>query len=99
MPAAPLVAVTFDELGWTLLKIAKASLQNGMFNIESASTIDTPIPAQHSPSYARRRTEVETVLSEGWNWLLVNGLIVPAAGMNGRNGFMVFSRRGAAYQK
>jgi hypothetical protein len=48
---------------------------------------------RQSPWIGRER-EVELALSEGWNWLVVQGLLVPASGMNGRNGWYVISRRG-----
>jgi uncharacterized protein (TIGR02391 family) len=35
-------------------------------------------------------------LAEGWNWLVVNGLIVPATGFVGSSGYFFISRRGQA---
>ena len=35
-------------------------------------------------------------MSEGWNWLRAQGLIVPASGRNGANDFMAISRAGEA---
>ena len=32
-------------------------------------------------------------LVEAWNWLTVQGLLIPEPGINGSNGFMVLSRR------
>jgi uncharacterized protein (TIGR02391 family) len=47
--------------------------------------------------YPHHRLEaVEVALCEAWNWLFINNLIVPAPGINGKNGWMILSRRGAA---
>jgi uncharacterized protein (TIGR02391 family) len=44
--------------------------------------------------YPRQRTkEIELALAEAWAWLGAQGLIIPAEGMNGRNGFGRLSRR------
>ena len=92
---ALLLALSPAELGRLLLKLGKQSRQNGMFVPN-----DTPLLAAHSerppPEYARREKEIDLALSEGWNWLRVQGLIVPARGMNGTNGWMVISRAGEA---
>lgn len=44
----------------------------------------------------RREKEIELATAEAWNWLSVQGLILPASGMNGTNGWFVISRRGKA---
>jgi hypothetical protein len=43
-----------------------------------------------------KRPEIELALAEAWHWLEVNELIVPAPGINGRNGRKVLSRQGAS---
>ena len=46
------------------------------------------------PSYPRnRQAAIALAFSEAWAWLEAQGLIVPAAETNGRNGFRVLSRR------
>ena len=51
-------------------------------------------PFPHSPGYNDRRTEeISLAITEAWNWLEVQGLLVPASGINGSNGFRLFSRR------
>ncbi len=52
--------------------------------------------AQRQSPWVGREREIELALSEGWNWLPVQGLLVPAGGINGSNGFYVISRRGQA---
>jgi uncharacterized protein (TIGR02391 family) len=93
-----LLALAPEELAPILLKLAKANLQNGIFhpnNITKVTSGSGMAAWQHSP-YNRREHEVDIALSEGWNWLRINSLIVPAPDINGANGFMVISRRGQA---
>ncbi|SCB40709.1 TIGR02391 family protein [Rhizobium hainanense] len=44
----------------------------------------------------RREYEIRFALLEGWHWLEINMLIMPAGGMNGNNGWKVLTRRGRA---
>jgi uncharacterized protein (TIGR02391 family) len=46
------------------------------------------------PQYPREKREaIALALSEAWAWLEAQGLIVPASGANGQNGWRVLSRR------
>jgi hypothetical protein len=46
------------------------------------------------PSYPRSRSvEVHLAFAEAWAWLEAQGLLVPAEGINGTNGFRHLSRR------
>jgi uncharacterized protein (TIGR02391 family) len=82
-----------------LLKLAARLMQNGMFNAEQvvSVTVGTGMAATRVTPYApKREREVKTALYEAWQWLVLNFLIMPAEGLNGAHGFMVFTRRGAA---
>jgi uncharacterized protein (TIGR02391 family) len=81
-----LLALAPEELAPYLLLVAKSQLTNGMFGISVR---------QHVP-YRVCENEAGLALAEGWNWLEVQGLIVPAPGINGKNGWSVISRRGSA---
>lgn len=86
-----------EEVAPILLRLAKAHVERGMFHPNNLNmiTVGTGMAATSVPGYpAHRMSEVETVLSEAWQWLRVNILIVPAPGTNGQSGWMVFSRRG-----
>lgn len=48
---------------------------------------------QGGHKYHGRNAEVEVAIAEAWNWLEVQGLLVPAPGTNGANGWKIFSRR------
>ena len=91
-----LLALAPEELALYVLQVAKTQLQNGMFipsNISQVTSGTGMAAYQHSP-YANREQEVELALSEAWNWLRVQGITVPAPGINGQNGWLVISRRG-----
>jgi hypothetical protein len=50
-----------------------------------------------SPRYPfDKQGRVDILLAEGWEWLKSHGLIVPAAGMNGSNGWMCLTPKGEA---
>lgn len=49
------------------------------------------IETDHYPD--NYRSEIELALTEAWAWLEVQGLIIPAEGTNGENGYLRFSRR------
>jgi len=95
-----LLALAPEELGAILLKVAKSQLQNGMVQLNNLSSVIVGVgmaATRQSPWVGRER-EVELALSEGWNWLVVQGLLVPASGINGSNGWYVISRRGQSIQ-
>lgn len=43
-----------------------------------------------------RKADAELALAEAWNWLSVQGLLIPEPGSNGTNGWMILSRRARA---
>jgi hypothetical protein len=45
-----------------------------------------------------RKGEIELAVAEAWAWLFAQGLILPAEGMNGQNGFRRLSRRAHAME-
>ncbi len=63
-------------------------MQNGVFNRDAVSSLAADYQQQHD--------DVELAVAEAWRWLEFNMFIVPAPGMNGRNGWFVFGRRGRA---
>lgn len=92
-----LLSLAPEELGLTLLKVAASQLHDGMFNPSNMATavVGTGMTARDVPAYGpEREVEVQTALSEAFQWLTVNMLIVPAPGPNGNAGFKVLSRRG-----
>ncbi len=93
-----LIALQPEELGQILLKLIVAHSQNGIFNPNSI-TSDESLFGNHNFSgqqrYAvNRKYEVSIAVGEGWHWLELNMLIMPAPDINGRNGYKVLTRRG-----
>jgi len=84
-----LLAMAPEELAPILLRLAHLHSQGRMFH---PNNMDSSLP----PSYRQRQNEVEVALSEAWQWLRLNMLIVPVGGINGTHGWMTLSRRGAA---
>jgi uncharacterized protein (TIGR02391 family) len=91
-----LLALQPEELARLLLRVVS---KNGMFRpdaiTDSLFNVSGAPSTQAYYSYHRQH-EVGIALGEAWNWLRINNLIIPAPGINGQNGWMVLSRRGAA---
>jgi uncharacterized protein (TIGR02391 family) len=45
-----------------------------------------------------KKADVEIAMAEAWAWLFAQGLIIPAEGINGANGFRRLSRRARSMQ-
>jgi uncharacterized protein (TIGR02391 family) len=95
-----LLALTPEELAPAVLEVAKSQLQNGMFTAESVSlvTAGRGMAAYRTSPYQGHDAEVALVVIEALNWLRVQGLVVPAPGVNGAHGWLVLSRRGKQIQ-
>lgn len=86
-----------EDLAPVLLKVARGTIQNGMFWSDTVNDMLTghAITPGAQPIYSfHERQKIVPVLTEVWSWLERNGLIAPASGMNGRNGWMIFKRKG-----
>jgi uncharacterized protein (TIGR02391 family) len=58
----------------------------------------SPLPNQQLPYPRQRKDEIELALSEAWAWLEAQGLVLPDADINGRNGWRRLSRRAQRFQ-
>jgi uncharacterized protein (TIGR02391 family) len=94
-----LLATPPEDLAPVLLTLAKGMLQNhnGMFQPDAVN--DIAIAAPHAlngqPGYSfYNRHEIQPLLSRAWAWIERNDLITPAGGMNGRNGWKMFTPKG-----
>jgi uncharacterized protein (TIGR02391 family) len=90
------LALEPEELGAKLLFLAKAGQKydGDMFYPSNFETEIWEADTRGQPSYPRnRQAGIALAFSEAWAWLEAQGLIVPAADSNGRNGFRVLSRR------
>jgi uncharacterized protein (TIGR02391 family) len=92
-----LLATPPEDLAPLLLKLAKGIIQNGMFQPETVNEIAIAAPHAHQgqPGYPIfQRQQIQPHLSRAWGWIERNDLITPAGGLNGRNGWMVFTPKG-----
>ncbi|MBN3797218.1 TIGR02391 family protein [Burkholderia sp. Ac-20392] len=88
-----LVTLAPEELADVVLRIADENRQNGLIHLQALSS-DIHSPTGASNGYPlNRRQDAELALAEAWNWLTVQGLLIPDPGSNGNNGWMLLSRR------
>jgi uncharacterized protein (TIGR02391 family) len=89
-----------ETLAPILLRIGAAERQSGgMFWPDSILqvTVGFGMNAEHQHAYPfHKQRQVEALVTETWELLRRNGLIVPASGMNGQNGWMILTRDGEA---
>src|SRR5690242_17143594 len=98
--ADDLLATPPEDLAPILCKFARAAVQNGMFNPDQVNEaalgrtalMNQPLPSGGYPSHLLQR--IGALLRQVWGWLETNGIIVRAPGMNGRNGWMMFTPKG-----
>ena len=92
-----LLALEPEELGAKLLfLLRKRSFQRNMFlpaNLNAELWPSVLLPGQQTPYPSNRRDAIDVALAEAWAWLEGQGLMVPAADTNGRNGWRILSRR------
>jgi hypothetical protein len=92
-----LVTMEPEELASKLLFLIKQRLARGdhpyahLGNYVSELTVRDH--AGNVPFPIERREEIRIAVTEAWKWLEVQGLLIPAEGANGQNGFQLPSRR------
>jgi uncharacterized protein (TIGR02391 family) len=92
-----LLATPVEDVALILLKLARGTVQNGMFHTDSVNGIATggsgPGPT-HSGYSFQQMQKIDALLNQAWGWIERSGLIARASGINGRNGWMVFTKQG-----
>lgn len=96
-----LLALEPEELGAKLLFLLRRAQQRDprphhFQNVYNSHLFQSNVGGRTYPS--ERQEEVELALLEAWQWLEVNGLLIPESGTNGRSGFRRFSRRARAFE-
>ena len=88
-----LLKMAMEELGAILLKLASEHSQNGLTHQQTifSQIHDSPSGQQGYPQNKHR--DVELAVGEAWNWLMVQGLLIPDAGINGNNGWVRLGRK------
>lgn len=93
-----LLALQPEELGAKLLFIIRQRNER-MFMIEGLQNEPWDMGLPEARRYqTQKRPQVMQALMEAWTWLELQGLIVPAEGTNGRNGWRVLSRRSHQFE-
>lgn len=82
-----------EELAEILLQLANEHKQNGLIHPQALLTQINGTREEADGYPQNRREDAELAFSEAWNWLAVQGLLVPDTGTNGNNGWMRLSRR------
>lgn len=91
-----LVALAPEELAEVLLRLADERRQNGLIHLQALASDIHSHPGASDGYPQNRKRDAELALAEAWNWLTVQGLLIPEPGINGNNGFMLLSRRARA---
>ncbi|HVW74763.1 MAG TPA: TIGR02391 family protein [Rhizomicrobium sp.] len=92
-----LLALAPEELAPRLLEVIKSQLQNGMINRDNLGYgmfRGEPAATNNQNAYPReKRPQIELAITEAFSWLEANRLLIPAAGLNGNNGWRILSRQ------
>jgi len=88
-----LIGLSQEELAEVILQLAKETRQSTLVHIQSIASHISGTPGTNDGYPQNRRREAEIALAEAWNWLTVQGLLIPEPGSNGNNGWMLLSRR------
>jgi uncharacterized protein (TIGR02391 family) len=94
-----LLALSTEELAAKMLFLVRQRPGGHMFHPDSMQNElwgDVSRGVQGYPH--NRKAEIELAVAEAWAWLLAQGLILPAEGMNGSNGYRRLSRRARAME-
>jgi uncharacterized protein (TIGR02391 family) len=92
-----LITLQPEELAGPLLIALRDQVQNGLVNLGNITgTFFSDSPSNlHYPRSSER--SIKLAVAEAWAWLETQGLLIPEPGINGANGFRVFSRRAATF--
>lgn len=91
------VALAPEELAEVVLQLLNVRReQNGLIHPQSIASDIYGTPGASNGYPQNRQRDAELALAEAWNWLSVQGLLIPEPGTNGNNGWMILSRRARA---
>jgi len=87
------VALAPEELAEVVLRLASERRQNRLIHLTALANDIYGRPGASDGYPQNRKKDAELALAEAWNWLTVQGLLIPEPGINGSNGHMLLSRR------
>jgi uncharacterized protein (TIGR02391 family) len=91
-----LLAMEAEELAATMLPVlARTRQQAGIHLGNYCWFLFSPNIGGHRYD-DRNENQIILAVTEAWNWLEVHGLLIPAPGINGSNGWRVLSRKAEA---
>lgn len=88
-----LLALSSEELAFVILQLANEHKQNGHIHPQALLQQMHGTPGISDGYPQNRKQDAELAFAEAWNWLTVQGLLIPDPGINGNNGHMRLSRR------
>ena len=88
-----LLALAPEELAEVVLQLAQEHKQNNKIHLQSIASSIHGNPGVNDGYPQHSKNDAELALAEAWNWLLMQGLLIPEPGVNGNNGWMLLSRR------
>lgn len=91
-----LVSLSQEELAGVILQLASGLRHNRKIHIQAIASQINGWPGMNNGYPQNRLQDAEIAISEAWNWLTVQGLLIPELGVNGNNGWMLLSRRAEA---
>jgi len=90
-----LLGLSNEELAEVVLQLAdEHSQQNGLIHNQTILGQINGIAGGADGYPQNKRQEAEIAVGEAWNWLTVQGLLIPDPGINGNNGWMRITRTG-----
>jgi uncharacterized protein (TIGR02391 family) len=96
---AVLLALEPEELGAKMLFLIRTHYGTGQFNIGNFRLELWNLQHGGRTPYPRNlKTEIDLAIAEALAWLEAQGLVVPAEGINGNNGWRYLSRRARKFQ-
>lgn len=84
-----LLGLAPEELAAVILRLARDHRQNGHVHVQAITSLVNGAGI----GYTSHIAEAEIAVAEAWHWLIVQGLLIPAPGTNGNNGWMRLTRR------
>jgi uncharacterized protein (TIGR02391 family) len=91
--ATVLLAMPPEELGMYVLQAMTQTSRSGQMHIQTLYNDIARTAGRESPYPPQLLGEVEGAVTEAWQWLENQLLIVPEPGINGQNGFRRLGRR------
>ncbi len=93
-----LVGLEPEELGAKLLFLFREDDKHQFHVSNLIDSLRKPSPSGQQVYPKERVGDVEQALIEAWAWLEAQGLLVPASGTNGQNGWCRLSRRAQRFE-